>query len=210
MTEKICPRAFSQLVEIPLICEVVCALAWSDSGEGVGDCGDQGIDGSRSSLAEQSFDLGKELFDRVEIGAVGGQIAQLGASSFDRLSDSGDLVAGEIVDHDDVVLAQGRDDALLDVGAEAVTVHRPIEHTGCGDAIDPQGRDECRRLPMPPRNAGDEALATRAAAITARHVGRRTRFVDENQPFRVQVGLACAPLLTCRGDIRPILLGGAL
>jgi hypothetical protein len=134
----------------------------------------------------------------------------LGARSFDRLSDASDLVAGEVVDHDDVVLAQGWDDTLLDVGAEAVTVHRPIEHTRCGDPVDPQGGDECRSLPVPPGNAGDEALATRAAAITARHVGRRTRFIDENQSLRVQVGLACAPLLTCRGDIRPILLGGAL
>ena len=33
----------------------------------------------------------------------------MGARSFDRLSDASDLVAGEVVDHDDVVLAQGWD-----------------------------------------------------------------------------------------------------
>lgn len=68
-------------------------------------------------------------------------------------------------------LAQGRDETLLDGGAEAVTVHWPIEHTGRSDQIDPQGGEECRRLPIPPRDAGDQAVTTRAAAITARHVG---------------------------------------
>jgi hypothetical protein len=53
-------------------------------------------------------------------------------------------------------------------------------------------------------------LTPRAATITARHVGCRTGFIDEDKPFRVQAGLACAPLLPRCGDIRPILLGSAL
>jgi hypothetical protein len=50
-------------------------------------------------------------------------------------------------------------------------------------------------------------LTARTTTIAARRVGRRTRFVDEDQAFRVQVGLARMPPLASLGDIRPILLG---
>jgi hypothetical protein len=63
---------------------------------------------------------------------------------------------------------------------------------------------------MSPRCRGEQAFPAPATAIAACHVGARTRFVDEDQAFRVQFGLARMPILTSRGDVRPILFGGAL
>ena len=119
-------------------------------------------------------------------------------------------MACQIVHDDDVARAQGGDHELLDVGAEAVAIHRTVQCTGCADLTEPQGGDEGRGLPMAPRHAGNQALAARAASVTPRHVGRSARFVDEDQAFWVQFGLAGMPLRAGRGDIRPILFGGAL
>jgi hypothetical protein len=63
---------------------------------------------------------------------------------------------------------------------------------------------------MTPRHAGDQALAARTSSVAPRHVGRSAGFIDEDQAFRVQFALAGMPLRAGRGDIRPILLGGAL
>src|SRR3972149_9482707 len=117
-------------------------------------------------------------------------------------------MTGEIVHHDDVAWAEGRDDTLLDIGAEADPIDGAVEHTGRSDLVDTQGGNEGRRLPMAPRHTGDEALTAWAAAIAARHVGGRTRFVQQDQAFRAQVSLSGTPLLARLGDIRSILLGG--
>jgi hypothetical protein len=52
---------------------------------------------------------------------------QLGAGSFDGVFDADYFVAGEIVESDDVTLTQGRYQALLDVGTEALATHRAVE-----------------------------------------------------------------------------------
>ena len=85
-----------------------------------------------------------------------------------------------------------------------------IEYTWRGDLVDPQGCKECGRLPMAPWHARDESLAPRAAAITTYHIGRRARFVDEDQAFRGQLALAGTPFVAGCGDIRSILLGRSL
>ena len=61
-----------------------------------------GFDGSLGGLAEQSFELGEELLDRIEIGTVGRQEEQFGADCADGTSNGLSLVASEIVDNDDV------------------------------------------------------------------------------------------------------------
>ena len=101
-------------------------------------------------------------------------------------------------------------DIALYIGAEARAIDGAIEYTWRGDLVDPQGCKECGRLPMAPWHARDESLAPRAAAITTYHIGRRARFVDEDQAFRGQLALAGTPFVAGCGDIRSILLGRSL
>ena len=61
---------------------------------------------------------------------------------------------------------------------------------------------------MPVRHRGDQALASRGAAILAGHVGLRPGFIEEDQAPRRQTGLALSPCRACRGDVRALLLGG--
>ena len=44
-------------------------------------------------------------------------------------------MAAEIVEDDDVALPQGRQEQLLDIGAEALAVDRTVEDAGCGDPV---------------------------------------------------------------------------
>lgn len=62
------------------------------------------------------LDLGKGLFDGVEIGAVGGQEEKAGTGCPDGLADGFAFVAAEIVEDDGVAGRQFRNKDLLDMG----------------------------------------------------------------------------------------------
>ena len=54
----------------------------------------KGIDGSRGGLADMSLELGEGVFDRIEVGTVGRQIAELGAAGFNSLAAPKIVVTG--------------------------------------------------------------------------------------------------------------------
>src|SRR3984885_230628 len=55
---------------------------------------------------------------------------------------------------------------------------------------------------------GDEAFASGAAAMGARHVGFGPGLVDEDKPPRIDRRLTRLPPLTPPGDVRAVLFGG--
>ena len=136
---------------IAFIDEIVGAFLGGEGGEGEGYCCDERVQGSGGSLSQQSFELGEELFDGIEVGAVGRQVSQLGAGSFDCIADAGDLMASEIVHDDDVAWSQDRHEELLDVSLEACAIHRSVEHAWRHDVTDAQSCYEGCGFPMSPR-----------------------------------------------------------
>jgi hypothetical protein len=50
--------------------------------ESVGDCFDEGFDGSGGGRSQQCFELCEELLDWVEVGAAGGKGTKLGIGGF--------------------------------------------------------------------------------------------------------------------------------
>ncbi len=157
---------------------------------------------------EEPLELGKDLLDRIKVWAAGRQIAHRRAGPLDRFSDASNFVRSKIVHHDGVTLAQGRGEKVLDIGQETCAIHRCVEHTGRGDRIVAERGNECRRHPMPMRHSGDKALSARRAPNEPRHIGLRPGFINEDETFRVQAGLACTPLLAGFDDIGAVLLGG--
>ena len=167
------------------------------------------VKGPRCGLTQRGFQFCERLFDRIEVGAVGRQVARRRAGALDRLSDAGDFVGWQIVHHDDIALAQGRGEKMFDIGQKARAVHRPVEDARRGDLIATQGADEGRRHPMAERRGGFQAEPARGAAIKPDHIRLCAGFINEDKPFRVQIGLAVAPFLARLGDIGAVLLGGA-
>src|SRR6202140_1764194 len=94
------------------------------------------------------LELGKGIFDRIEVGTVGRQIVEFCAAGFNSLPDAGDLVGGEIVHDDDVAWAQGWRQHLSDPGQEAHSVHRTVQKHRCNEALKRGTADKSYGFPM--------------------------------------------------------------
>ena len=148
------------------------------------------------------------LFDRVEVRAVGREEAQGRACRLDRFADVSSLVAGQIVHDDDVAGPEFGDEHLADIGSERIAVDRAVEHHRGDHAGIAQARDEGGGFPMAVGHTGAQAFASSAAAMAARHIGRRPGFVDEHEPVGVEVDLVLEPVPATAQDVGPVLLGG--
>jgi hypothetical protein len=182
------------------------------------------------NFRNRGLQLGKDLFDRIEVGRVAGQEEQLGAGGADQAAYGLTLVAAKIIHDDNIARAQGGGQELLDPplagaggGAKAGAVDRPVDDTGRGDAVVAQRRQKqpapaqaevsvCQRL------CG--TLATRRAPRLQRPAGgscwswRRTcpgegrRLVDEHQALGVKPALIRLPPGPAASDVGAILFAG--
>lgn len=172
------------------------------------DCLFQGVLCSGCSFAQKRFELGEDLFDRVEIGTVGREEQQPRALGPDRGPDGRPLVAGEVVHDDDVARPQRRAELLLDPCGEGRCVDRLIEDVGRIDPVAAQRGNEGHRLPVAVRDFGVEPLADRRPPTQRRHVRLGPGLIDEDEPPRIRPALELPPLLAPPDDLRPQLLGG--
>jgi hypothetical protein len=166
------------------------------------------LDGALSGLAEQGFELGEDLLDGIEIGAVGGQEEELGAGPADGPSHRLAFVRSQIVHDDDVAWREFGRQALFDIGQEASAVDRTVEHAWRADPVVAQSRQEGESSPAAMRRLGDQPPASGAAAMGPRHVGLGPGLVDEDQAGRIKPSLILLPLRAPPGDVGPILLAG--
>ena len=112
--------------------------AFGDVSESAPEC----FEGACGPFAERGLEFGEDLFDRVEIRAVGRQVEECRAGGFDGLADARDLVRAEIVHDDDITGPQGGDQHLLDIGEEHRAIDRAVEHAGRHQPVLTQGADE--------------------------------------------------------------------
>ena len=166
------------------------------------------VTGAFADLFEQRFEFGEGLLDRIEVGAVGWQVEQLGAAAFDRLLDAGNLVAGQIIHDDDIARAQGRSEDLPNIGAEDVAGQGTIEHVGGGDAGSAQASHQGGGFPVTMQHRGEQTQAAGAPAEPPGHVGCRRGLVEEHQALRIESGLAPDEGVASLGYVRTLLLGG--
>src|SRR5580704_5061880 len=73
------------------------------------------------------FELGEDLFDGIEVGAVGRQEDEVGAFGSDDGASGLTFVAAEVVQDDDIARREGRSENLLDVEEEGFAVDRPVD-----------------------------------------------------------------------------------
>jgi len=82
--------------------EVVCALLWAEEVEELASFSPGGFDVSRPSLLHHVFEFDEDLFDWVQVGAVGRQEDEVRASGCDGGARGLALVAAKVVQDDDV------------------------------------------------------------------------------------------------------------
>jgi hypothetical protein len=148
-----------------------------DFGAGVGDR----LVASRFRLSQQSFELGEDLLDGVEVGGVFRQEDEAGSDIADRLPHRFSLRGAEIVEDHDVARLQRWHEDLFDIGVEALAVDGPVEQAGRVDAVIAQGGEESRGLPFCPagpcrRGAGP--LAPSRAGGSSWSLSMRERVID--------------------------------
>lgn len=165
------------------------------------------FDGSLSGLSEQCFQLGKDLLDGIEIGAVGRQEEKPCADGADGSTHGMAFVAAEIVHNDDVTRLERRHEELLDIGFEAFTVDRSIKHARCIDPVVPQGCEEGERSPMAVRSLSAQALSSQSPAMGADHVSLGPGFIDKDEAGWINLCLMPFPACPSARDVGPVLLG---
>ena len=166
------------------------------------------LNGAFGCVAEQGFELGEDLFNRVEVGGVGRQEAQRGPHPLNGGAHGGTLVAAQIVHNDDIARRERWQQTLFDIGQEAGTVHRALEDTRSRKAVVVQRCHEGQRLPVTMGPVRAQPLAPGAAAMTAGHVRLGPGLIQEHESARIKLALRALPPAAALRDVRPILLGG--
>jgi hypothetical protein len=107
-------------------------------------------------------------------------------------------VGGQIVRDDDVAWLEGRGQLGFDVSLEDGSIHGRVDHERRGQSVAAQAGDEGLSLPMSERRLGEKPAPLGTAAAQARHLGRGSRLVQEDEPVRLKPHLRLA-------DFRPFL-----
>jgi hypothetical protein len=139
----------------------------------------------------------------------GGQEKELSLCCADRGANGAALMAAEVVHDDNVARREDGRENLLDISVEACAVDRSVDNARSGEPVATQRRQNGKGPPFAEGRFGDEAFASGASAMGARHVGFGPGFVDEDKPLRIDRRLTRLPALTPPGDVRPVLFGGA-
>ena len=166
------------------------------------------VDRPGRAIAEEFLEFGEGEFDRVQIGRVRRQVAQLGANGFDRFANSRDLVAGEIVHHDKITRLERGSQMLSHPAQKQRAIDRPIDGQWSDESFGTHCAEKGCRLPAAVGSFLHQARAKLRATIATRHVGFRPRFVDEDDCQRIDLLLRGAPLDTFLDNVGAILFAG--
>lgn len=117
-------------------------------------------------------------------------------------------MAAEIVHDDDIAGPEDGNQLLLDIGAKALAVDRPVEDARRCHAIVPQCTEEGQRAPVAVWRKRSQTLAFWSPASDGRHVGFDPGLIDEDEAFRIKMMLQAFPSLSPAGDIGTGLFKG--
>lgn len=158
-----------------------------------------------------SLELGESHLDWVEIGTVRRKEQEPSPALLqDRLRLFA-LVAGEIVENDNVAGLQGWAELGLDIGLKDRAVHRLVDDPGRGQAVAAQAGDEGLRSPVAEGRFGFQASADTSAPAKTGHLGGGAGLVKEDEPvgFLTQARLArCRPFMPGFVHIGTLDFGG--
>lgn len=184
---------------------------------------DHGPSIERVDLRQHGLEPGERVLHRIEVRTEGRQVATARADGFDRGHDRRCLVVSQIVDDDDVAVAQLRREHLIDIGSERDPVDRPLPIII--DATMPVFRKSTTKVVVfqcssgiPTRGVSPVGSRTRFPGLFGRGSVRRALeprdrrllrlILDADEPPRIEVDLSVEPRLLPLQDIGSVLLGG--
>ena len=159
-------------------------------------------------FAEPRLEFGKELFYRVQIRRVRGQIEYGGSGRGDRFLDSRHLVTAEVVEDHGVSRLERWAQELTHISQKHLAVHRPVGDHRRGQSAAAQSAHKGRRLPMPVRRRVEATLTSGRAPVASRHAGRCPRFIDKHELFDFHRGQRLPPRAARLLHVLAFLLAG--
>ena len=120
---------------IARVADIVGTLRRRDGGEGRPYRRPQAGHRAGGDRPQARFEFRKDLFDGIEVGAVGGQGEQVGASRLDRVAHPGHFMARQIVHDDRVARLEGGSEDLFDIGHKGGTINWAVEDGGSGELV---------------------------------------------------------------------------
>src|ERR1041385_2768596 len=112
--------------------EVACTFVGPDLWPELANCSSQPANRSLGSFAQKVLELAVEQLDRIEIRRVLREVPHRRSRLANRLLNARDLVDWQVVQHDDVIAPQGRDQTLLNIGPEHLSGHGRSEERRVG------------------------------------------------------------------------------
>jgi hypothetical protein len=112
------------------------------------------------------------------------------------------------VHDDDVARGERRQQLLLDIGAEAKPVDRPVEDAGGGETMRAEGAKEGQSAPMTVGREAPEASTFGSPTPERRHIRLDPGLVDEDEAVRIDTLQPGPPASTLARNISPRLLKG--
>lgn len=161
------------------VAQIVAAFLCREGVEQFANLLAQISDGSLRGLAQQGFQLGEDLLDRVQIGRVWRQIDTCRTRCLDDRANRDQLVGGQVVHHHDIAGRQRRNQAFVELNLKDFAVHRAVDDERRGDRVDPQASHECQGLAVTMRDAANHACTTLTTPTLAHHCGVGAGFVNK-------------------------------
>jgi hypothetical protein len=117
------------------VAKVFGAFVWGDGFERSSDGLSEAVEAAGRRGSDEGLELGEDHPDRVEVGRVGREEAQLGAGRLDGGAGTCGLVDGEVVADRDVAVDQGGGELRLDPERDPPAICRPLHrHRDVGHA----------------------------------------------------------------------------
>jgi hypothetical protein len=153
------------------------------------------------------FHLCPALFNGIEIGRIGRQIAESGASLFDEFAYTVHLVGAQIIHDHQLAGFQLRTKDMSEISQEDIAIGGRLNRHSGYPSGNTDGSQQCQGPPATGRNSLLDACAMQRAAVAPGHFRRDTAFVDEDDLRRVDVPGFLPPELALRFDALAVLLG---
>lgn len=162
-----------------------------------------------AETANQLLEFGEDVFDRVQVGRVRRQINQFGPHDLYRGRRCDGPVAREIVEHHEIARPQMWRKELFAESGKAESVNRTIENHRGPRPLKTHGMHQRVGLPVTAGNRVDQPLAASGPTSKPSHACLQACFVDEHEPFGIDIVLAGLPISAPLRDVRAVLFGRA-
>src|SRR5262245_30240984 len=186
--------------------EILAAVMGThDVTSGAGGTAERGACPRRSG-PEMFLDQPPSGFDRIEVVRVGRQQFHRRLAAFDDRTDRRILVRVEVVQHHDVAVPQMRRQTAADPVNERLGVNRVPFGAQREPALLAQRADQGQVVAPVHRPRFHIFLAAADPHVRAAHRQMGARFIDENQPPRIDAAHPSQECRTLRCHIRPVAL----